>query len=78
MVDVQNDFIDGTLAIRDCPAGQEGADVVPVISKLIEDVKFDVVVYSLDWHPENHISFLENVGIRPLHHTTKVFILFAS
>ena len=36
VVDVQNDFIDGTLAVKQCPAGQDGADVVPVINSLID------------------------------------------
>ena len=27
MVDVQNDFISGSLAISNCPAGQNGEDV---------------------------------------------------
>ena len=50
IVDVQNDF---------CPGGALGApgndEVVPVINK-IQD-KFDVVVASKDWHPENSIHF---------------------
>ena len=69
---MQNDFVDGTLAIRDCPAEEEGADVVPVINQLIESCDFDIVVYSLDWHPKNHISFIENVSCRKLHHSSKV------
>ena len=72
VVDVQNDFVDGTLAIRDCPAEEEGADVVPVINRLIEDCHFDIVVYSLDWHPKDHISFVENVSCRKMHHSSKV------
>ncbi len=72
VVDVQNDFVDGTLAIRECPAREEGADVVPVINHMIDTCSFDVVVYSLDWHPQNHISFVDNVAKRKLHHSTKV------
>ena len=72
VVDVQNDFVDGTLAIRDCPAEEEGADVVPVINELIDNCHFDTVVYSLDWHPKDHISFVENVKCRKLHHSSKV------
>ncbi len=30
---VQNDFISGSLAIKNCAAGQDGADVVPTINK---------------------------------------------
>ena len=72
IVDVQNDFIDGTMAIRNCPAAHEGGQVVPVINKMLEDTNFDVVVISKDWHPENHISFIENVKKRKMHHTSKV------
>ena len=77
-MDVQNDFVDGTLAIRDCPAEEEGADVVPVINHLLETCDFDVVVYSLDWHPKDHISFVENVSCRKLHHSSKVSVFFIS
>ena len=66
IVDVQNDFISGTLSISNCPAGQNGAEVVPPINKLIETVPFDALYYSLDWHPEDHISFFENVHTRKL------------
>jgi hypothetical protein len=30
IIDVQNDFIDGTLGLKNCPAGQDAARVVPV------------------------------------------------
>ena len=76
VIDVQNDFIDGTLAIRHCPAGQEGAEVVPVINGLLDTVQFDVVIYSLDWHPPNHISFVENKNEREIHKTSKVWGIF--
>ena len=33
IVDVQNDFISGSLAIKNCAAGQDGADVVSPINK---------------------------------------------
>ena len=63
---MQNDFIDGTLALRNCPAKQDGAEVVPVINQLLKNVPFDVIVYTLDWHPENHCSFIENLHLRKL------------
>ena len=65
IVDVQYDFIDGSLALRNCPAKQDGGEVVPVINKLLEKTKFDVVIYSMDWHPESHISFVNNVQKYP-------------
>ena len=65
-MDVQNDFIDGTLALKNCPAKQDGAEVVPCINYMLDNVPFDVIVYTLDWHPADHCSFIENVHIRKL------------
>ncbi|UJR29002.1 hypothetical protein I4U23_010220 [Adineta vaga] len=64
IVDVQNDFISGTLALHSCPANQQGEEVVPVINRILHDVNFDVVAYTYDWHPVNHISFYENRFLR--------------
>ena len=72
IVDVQNDFITGSLAIKDCPAKQDGEAVVPIINQMIKNAAFDVIVYSLDWHPDNHISFIENVHDRKLDPSSKV------
>jgi nicotinamidase-related amidase len=66
IVDVQNDFIDGTLALRNCEAKQEGGEVLPFINELIDTVPFNVITYTLDWHPADHCSFIENVKIRKL------------
>ena len=66
IIDVQNDFINGTMALIKCPAKQEGSDVVPVINNLIHNIPFDVIAYSLDWHPANHCSFIENVNLRKI------------
>ena len=43
---------------------------------MLDTVPFDVVFYSLDWHPENHISFVENVGQRKLHSSSQVGLPF--
>ncbi|XP_022244231.1 uncharacterized protein LOC106461530 [Limulus polyphemus] len=72
IVDVQNDFISGTLAIRNCPAGQDGLDVVNVINSMLNSVPFDVVIYSLDWHPPDHVSFIDNLKQRKVHADSKV------
>lgn len=72
VIDVQNDFIDGSLAIRNCPAGQEGKDVVPVINDLLNLVEFDFVFYTFDWHPEDHVSFIDNVHLRNFHEESLV------
>ena len=66
IVDVQNDFIDGKLALKNCPAKQDGGEVVPVINHLIDTIPFDVIVYTQDWHPKDHCSFIENVHLRKL------------
>ncbi|GFQ88567.1 nicotinamidase [Trichonephila clavata] len=71
-IDVQNDFIDGSLAIRNCPAGQEGYEVVPVINDLLDTVPFNYVFYTYDWHPEDHVSFIDNVHLRNFHESCSV------
>ena len=72
IVDVQNDFISGSLAIKNCPAGQEGEEVVPPINRLLDTVPFTMHCYSLDWHPADHISFIDNVKMRKLSPESKV------
>lgn len=64
VVDVQNDFIDGSLALINGPAGQDGADVVPVINSLLDKCSFDLVAYTQDWHPQDHIGFYDNLHLR--------------
>lgn len=50
IVDVQNDFCPGgTLAVKD------GDKVVPVINGIMD--KFDLVISSQDWHPEETVHF---------------------
>ena len=39
IVDVQNDFISGSLAIINCPAKQDGEDVVEPINYLLDTVQ---------------------------------------
>lgn len=50
IIDVQNDF---------CPGGAlpvEGGDgVVPIINKVM--VYFECIVFTRDWHPQDHCSF---------------------
>ena len=72
IIDVQNDFISGTLAIKDCPAQQNGEAVIAPINNCINKAALDVVCYSSDWHPQDHISFIENVKKRKMHHESKV------
>lgn len=49
VVDVQTDFISGTLAI----AGAD--DIIAPINRLA--AQFEHIVLTADWHPEGHISF---------------------
>ncbi|XP_973348.1 nicotinamidase isoform X2 [Tribolium castaneum] len=72
IVDVQNDFISGTLNISNCSAQQNGLEVVEPINHLLDTVQFDVVFYSLDWHPSNHVSFIDNIGQREIHPSSPV------
>ncbi len=69
-VDVQNDF---------CPGGAlavpEGDAVVPVINRL--QGRFETVVLTQDWHPDEHRSFASHHGAEPfgtieLHYGTQV------
>lgn len=71
VIDVQYDFIDGSLALKNCPAKQEAYDVIPIINNLIDKYPFDVVVYTYDYHPEDHISFFENLKLYPLSEQNK-------
>lgn len=46
--------------------------VIDPINKLLETVTFDVYCYSLDWHPDDHLSFVDNVHDRKLHESSPV------
>lgn len=53
IIDAQNDFMPGgSLAV---PGGDE---IVPVMNSIQE--KFDLIIASQDWHPQDHISFASN------------------
>ena len=66
VIDMQNDFITGTLALRDNPAKQDGLDLIEPINYFLDKASdnFDIIVYSLDWHPSDHVSFLSNIELR--------------
>lgn len=70
IIDVQNCFITGGLALKNSPANQDGFDVIAPINALLTQHRrndlFSLVVYSLDWHPQNHVSFFSNVQERPI------------
>ncbi|CAD5227607.1 unnamed protein product [Bursaphelenchus xylophilus] len=61
LVDFQNDFVDGSLGIKHGRARQDPYDAIPKINSLLDRHNdFDMIVYTLDWHPQNHISFYEH------------------
>ncbi|XP_018496976.1 uncharacterized protein LOC100906904 [Galendromus occidentalis] len=70
VVDYQNDFIDGSLSLKKCPLGDDPELLLPRLNEFI--VKSDEVVYSLDWHPEDHISFIECRNRRKTHESNRI------
>ncbi|MBR4809372.1 MAG: isochorismatase family protein [Bacteroidales bacterium] len=58
-VDLQNDFIDGSLTVPGA------ADVIPVINAAKHD--YDLVYFTVDWHSAGHCSFREQGGPWPVH-----------
>jgi nicotinamidase/pyrazinamidase len=62
IIDFQNDFTPGgALGVT---GGDEIADR---INELAADDRFDLVVATRDWHPQDHGSFTEQGGIWPVH-----------
>jgi nicotinamidase/pyrazinamidase len=62
VVDVQNDFTTGSLAVPD------GRGIVAGINRLIAERKergYNLVVATQDWHPAGHISFASTQGKQP-------------
>lgn len=58
-MDLQKDFIDGTLTVPGA------AGVLPFIDKVKKD--YDLVYFTLDWHPAGHCSFKSEGGPWPAH-----------
>ena len=63
VVDMQNDFVTGSLALSSCPAQQDAREIIAPINKLAASGVFGVVARSRDWHPPNHCSFVTNAEI---------------
>lgn len=72
LIDLQNDFIEGSLAIRSCPSGHEALDVIPVVNKLRAHEYWRKVVWTLDSHPEDHCSFITNASKHPFHEKSPI------
>ena len=45
--------------------------VVEPINRLLDTVPFHMHCYSLDWHPSDHVSFIDNCHLRKLHEESK-------
>ena len=57
IVDMQNDFIDGSLAVK---GGNDAVDnLIKHIDELDDKEHYNAVIITNDWHTENHISFEE-------------------
>ncbi|WP_124067940.1 isochorismatase family cysteine hydrolase [Clostridium sp. E02] len=63
VVDMQKDFIDGSLGSR------EAAAIVPKVKKKIEEYKAagDEVIFTLDTHGENYLESLEGSKLPVIH-----------
>jgi nicotinamidase/pyrazinamidase len=53
IIDMQNDFIPG--GSLEVPGGDKIAQVINLLQE-----KFELVIATQDWHPENHMSFASN------------------
>ena len=57
IVDMQNDFIDGSLAVK---GGNDAVDnLIKHIDERDDKEHYNAVIITNDWHTENHISFKE-------------------
>ena len=63
IVDCQNDFITGTMSVK----GAKNA--VEEIKKFIKNHSKEIekIIFTVDWHPHNHMSFKKNGGQWPSH-----------
>ena len=53
-IDEQNDFVDGSLAVKDSLAAIIAGNAINT------NPKFTATFSTQDWHPQNHISFVDN------------------
>ncbi|KAI1461057.1 Isochorismatase hydrolase [Annulohypoxylon moriforme] len=54
IIDVQNDFINGSLANPRAPV------ILPKIYQLLDNHEWPFIVASQDWHPRDHVSFFSS------------------
>uniref|UniRef100_A0A1I7TD45 nicotinamidase n=1 Tax=Caenorhabditis tropicalis TaxID=1561998 RepID=A0A1I7TD45_9PELO len=46
--------------IEEGDAEQDPMEALPHVNNLLQNLNWNVIVYSQDWHPSNHISFFEH------------------
>lgn len=63
LIDLQNDFIDGSLGVGTEAFYKAWKNTM----ELVKREKFDVILATMDYHPENHCSFAELGGKWPKH-----------
>lgn len=63
IVDCQNDFITGTMAVKTAKTALEN------IKKFISEKRKEIckIIFTVDWHPYDHCSFKKNGGLWPTH-----------
>jgi nicotinamidase/pyrazinamidase len=62
IIDFQNDFTPGGALAVEC-----GDEIVDRINELAASGRYDLVIATRDWHPENHASFAALGGPWPVH-----------
>ena len=65
IVDAQTDFMTGSLALKYCPAKEDGEEIVPFINQIIDDNKknnkYKMIIFTYDYHPKIHCSFIDDI-----------------
>lgn len=64
VVDMQNDFIDGTLGTN------EAQVIVPIVTRIVDTGKYDKLFFTRDTHDENYFNTLEGKKL-PVKHCIK-------
>jgi nicotinamidase/pyrazinamidase len=63
VIDMQNDFLPNVPGYRGSLAVTGGDEIIPGINALA--ARFDHVILTQDWHPQNHISFASTHVLKP-------------
>ena len=64
VVDMQNDFVDGSLGTK------EALSILPEVTKLIDDPSFDSIIVTMDTHPADYMRSREGRYL-PVEHCIK-------